>query len=605
MIRTKVLCLTLCLALLLAALPIALGETDAPGQTRRLRLGSSIYTIEIDSSYAYGKVTEEDAAGGQVAYLSSQRLAVDFDVYQRAVNGEQPPLAEYVAEAAKARGNADEIVADGEINGIPAGWFHTVENYDGVDFQTVTYVLDDGEGFVEVTFWLDGEDAETVVQGIINTLDYDNLVPVRLGSSPYYVFCSDSFHEGGMTSEDVADDQVAYWLSDETLLDFDVYQFTKAGLPEDLADYVTREAGAYAASAFEARTMVNDIPLGWYRTVESYDGQDYDTLTCVLDAGDEYVEIVFWLDGLTAGSEADAILHSLWREDEAEDSPDEAGEWAEEAAEAAGEWAEEAAAGAGEALEAAEAWAGEIVEAAGEWAEEAAAEAGEALEAADEWVGGELKSEGEGASTRVLRLGTSPFTIVVPASFTEGEMTQEDIEDDQVAYYYSNETLLDFDVYQFSKDGYPNDLAIYAEEESSGYNSVSELVTDGEINGVPAAWYRTVEEYQGASFNTLTYILDGGDEYVDVCFWLDGDTADAEAEAIIRTLSREADGNGEVAVGPEGETATALGTSDDAPEADEGDEAPGETADEVADGEEAPEEVPHEAGDEAADAAAE
>ena len=44
-----------------------------------------------------------------------------------------------------------------------------------------------------------------------------------------------------------------------------------------------------------------------------------------------------------------------------------------------------------------------------------------------------------------------------------------------------------------------------------------------EINGVPAAWYRTVEEYQNAAFNTLTYILDGGDEYVEVCFWLDGD----------------------------------------------------------------------------------
>ena len=75
------------------------------------------------------------------------------------------------------------------------------------------------------------------------------------------------------------------------------------------------------------------------------------------------------------------------------------------------------------------------------------------------------------------------------------------------------------------------------EEESAGYNSVSELVTDGEINGVPAAWYRTVEVYQDAEYNTLTYILDGGEEYVEICFWLDGDNADAEADAIIRTLS--------------------------------------------------------------------
>ena len=194
-----------------------------------------------------------------------------------------------------------------------------------------------------------------------------------------------------------------------------------------------------------------------------------------MDAGGDYIKVVFWLDGPTAAAEADGILQSLWRE---EDEPEETG--------------------AAEALP-----------------EETAA---------------------DGAATRTLRLGTSPFTIVVPAGFTEGEMTQEDIEDDQVAYYYSNETLLDFDVYQFSKDGYPNDLATYVEEETAGYNSVSEVVTDGEINGVPAAWYRTVEAYQDAEFNTLTYILDGGDEYVEICFWLDGENADAEADAIIRTL---------------------------------------------------------------------
>ena len=482
--KTKVLCLTLCLAMLLAALPLALGEAEAPAQTRRLRLGSSVYTLEIDESYQYGDVTAADVEEGQVAYMYSDRLALDFDVYQHVVPGDPLPLAEYVAMAAAAHESAEGIVADGKINDIPVGWYRGMESYDGKEYQTLTYVLDNGDGYVEVVFWLDGEDAESRAQGIMGTLDYDYLAPVRLGSSPYWVFCSTSFHEGGLTSEAVAEGQVAYWVSDQTRLDFDVYQRGKEGLPGDLADYVTQAARDYNASAVEPNAMVfNEIPIGWYRTVESYEGKDYDTLTCVLDAGEEYVEIVFWLDGPTAAAEADAILQSLWKEEPEEDEPE----------------ADDAATAGAEALP-----------------EETAA---------------------EGAATRTLRLGTSPFTIVVPAGFTEGEMTQEDIEDDQVAYYYSNETLLDFDVYQFSKDGYPNDLATYVEEESSGYNSVSELVTDGEINGVPAAWYRTVEAYQNAEFNTLTYILDGGEEYVEICFWLDGDNADAEADAIIRTLS--------------------------------------------------------------------
>jgi hypothetical protein len=155
----------------------------------------------------------------------------------------------------------------------------------------------------------------------------------------------------------------------------------------------------------------------------------------------------------------------------------------------------------------------------------------------DVLAGKEEAPETDGMATKTLRLGTSAFMITVPAGFTEGEMTQEDIADDQVAYYYSTDTPLDFDVYQFNKDGYPNALADYAAEEVNGYNEVSQLVTDGEINGIPAAWYRTVEVYQDAEFNTLTYILDGGDEYVEIVFWLDGENADAEADAIIRSLS--------------------------------------------------------------------
>ena len=135
-----------------------------------------------------------------------------------------------------------------------------------------------------------------------------------------------------MTSEDVAQHQVAYWVSDETMLDFDVYQFSKEGLPGRLADYVAEEAASYeSVSQVVPETTVNDIPVGWYRTVEEYAGKDYDTLTCVLDAGQDYVEVVFWLDGSAAGSEADAIMHSLWMDEiddqtEAEDAEPEAAE---------------------------------------------------------------------------------------------------------------------------------------------------------------------------------------------------------------------------------------------------------------------------------------
>ena len=616
MMRRKFLCLALSLALLLTAVPFALGEAGASGQIRRLRLGSSIYTIEIDASYVYGEVTEEDVAAGQVAYLYSDSLAVDFDIYQfENIDGSET-LEAFVNKKAGEKDNVEALVTDGVINGIPAGWFRTAAMYNGVEYQTVSYFLGDGDAFVGIVFWLDGEDAEARVQGMMNTLAMENLIPIQLGSSPYWVFCSAGFHEGGMTSEDVAEHQVAYWVNDDAKLDFVVYRFSKAGLPERLADYVAEEAASYeSVSQIVPETTVNGIPVGWYRTVEEYDGKEYNTLTCVLDAGQDYVEIVFWPEGLTASSEADAILQSLWMDEidaqtEAEDAgseevgseeagpeavePDaetpteatdaqvegeaesvektieamiEAMDKAEEEAEEGGEEAPEAADGAAAGGETA-------VNATAEDAMEALAQDGqtpaEAVTTNDAAEGEKAVDEAGDEETKTIRLGTSAFVLTVPAGFTEGEMTQEDIDDDQVAYYYSNETPLDFDVYQFSKDGYPNALAEYAAEEVTGYNEVSQLVTDGEVNGIPAAWYRTVEVYQDTSFNTLTYIMDGGDEYVEIVFWLDGENADAEADAIIRTLSISA---AEDAAGEEELTEAGAESAGAAPATDAGGDA--------------------------------
>ena len=38
-------------------------------------------------------------------------------------------------------------------------------------------------------------------------------------------------------------------------------------------------------------------------------------------------------------------------------------------------------------------------------------------------------------------------------------------------------------------------------------------------------------------YETLTYVLDGGDEYVEIVFWLDGDSAQAEADQIMSSLT--------------------------------------------------------------------
>lgn len=140
------------------------------------------------------------------------------------------------------------------------------------------------------------------------------------------------------------------------------------------------------------------------------------------------------------------------------------------------------------------------------------------------------------AATKTYQLGTSSYTIEIPESYVEGERTEEDAADDMVAYLESPDTLLDFDIYQFSKEGYPDTIAEFAEAEGAEYEA-TEIVTDGEINGIAAAWYRATETYEDQSYATLTYVLEDGDDYVEITFWLDGEDAEAQAQAIMATLT--------------------------------------------------------------------
>ena len=78
-------------------------------------------------------------------------------------------LADFVTQEA-AEYNATEIVTDATINDIPVGYYRSVEESEGVSYNVITYAFE-GEGeYVEVAFWLDGDNAEEIAAGIINTL---------------------------------------------------------------------------------------------------------------------------------------------------------------------------------------------------------------------------------------------------------------------------------------------------------------------------------------------------------------------------------------------------------------------------------------------------
>ena len=128
------------------------------------------------------------------------------------------------------------------------------------------------------------------------------------------------------------------------------------------------------------------------------------------------------------------------------------------------------------------------------------------------------------------QLGTSAFSIVLPEGYA---LTEDEFDDDQVAYYYKDDNSMDFDVYQWEKgDQYTleseaNDFAAY-------YGTAAEAVVINEINGMK---YVSEEDYEGNVYTVVNYMFEDDDNIVELCFWtIDTEEEYAAVDEILSTL---------------------------------------------------------------------
>ena len=134
-----------------------------------------------------------------------------------------------------------------------------------------------------------------------------------------------------------------------------------------------------------------------------------------------------------------------------------------------------------------------------------------------------------------IRLGTSSLSVLNTKNYQKGDITSFDASISQVAYFKSDETLVDFDIYQWAKaDG--ETLVGVAEAEAEEYEDDIEVKTVN-INGMELVYYYATDEYDGVEYSTVTYIVEDDGDFVELVFWLDGETAAEEADAIIQTIS--------------------------------------------------------------------
>ena len=129
------------------------------------------------------------------------------------------------------------------------------------------------------------------------------------------------------------------------------------------------------------------------------------------------------------------------------------------------------------------------------------------------------------------QLGTSGFSIVLPKGFAE---TEDDFDADQVAYYHKDDQSIDFDVYQWPKEGK------YVLEEEAAYFAAEYGTTASEVtvNGVPGMKYISVEEYDGSEYTVINYMFDDGENIVEICFWtINTEEELAVVDEIINTIT--------------------------------------------------------------------
>ena len=133
-------------------------------------------------------------------------------------------------------------------------------------------------------------------------------------------------------------------------------------------------------------------------------------------------------------------------------------------------------------------------------------------------------------NTKPTQLGTSDFSIVLPEGYAS---TEDDFDEDQVAYFYKDDNSLDFDVYQWEK-GDEYTLESEANYFAAEYGATAEAVT---VNGIKGYKYVSAEEFEGNTYTVVNYMFEDDIYIIELCFWTDASAAEyAVVDEILNTL---------------------------------------------------------------------
>ena len=135
-------------------------------------------------------------------------------------------------------------------------------------------------------------------------------------------------------------------------------------------------------------------------------------------------------------------------------------------------------------------------------------------------------------SDKYTQIGTSDFAIILPEGYKSCE---DDFDEDQIAYYFKDTESIDFDVYQWDKEG-TYTLSEEAEYFAAEYNTVPEEI---EINGINGMKYVSVESFDDEEYTVVNYMFEDEKSIVELCFWTIDTKEEYDAvDEIINTIKK-------------------------------------------------------------------
>jgi hypothetical protein len=130
------------------------------------------------------------------------------------------------------------------------------------------------------------------------------------------------------------------------------------------------------------------------------------------------------------------------------------------------------------------------------------------------------------------KIGTSDFSIIIPEGYVQ---TDDEFDEDQIAYYHKDDQSIDFDVYQWDKES-KYTLEEEAEYFASQYGTKPEKI---EINGIVGMKYISKEMYEEYEYTVVNYMFEDEDSIIELSFWTIGSEEEyAAVSEIIETIKK-------------------------------------------------------------------